>query len=146
MYVPPVGSTTAVDVRDSSADADEVVEDRLAGQLLDDPRARAPAGEPGGDDRHAEPLQRAGDVDPLAAGEREAGAGPVPLAELEVRHGQRAVDRGVERDGDDHENQPPTWWSVPLRVPAGAAERARASAIERDGDERPAARSACCPA
>ena len=53
------------------ADADEVVEDRLGGQLLDDARARPAAGEAGGDDRHVEPLQRARDVDPLAAGERQ---------------------------------------------------------------------------
>ena len=53
------------------ADADEVVQDRLGGQLLDDARAGAAAGEARRDDRDVEPLQRPGDVDPLAAGERE---------------------------------------------------------------------------
>jgi hypothetical protein len=32
----------------------------------------------------------------------------VPMAELEVRHRQRPVDCGVERDRHDHENQSPT--------------------------------------
>ena len=91
------------------ADSDEIVEDRLAGQLLDDAGAGPAPGEAGRDHRHTQVLQRAGDVDPLAAGERQAGARAVALAELEVRHGQRAIDGGVERDGDDHENQAPMW-------------------------------------
>jgi hypothetical protein len=36
----------------------------------------------------------------------------VPLVELEVRHRERAIDRGVERDGDDQLNQLPMLWSV----------------------------------
>ena len=84
------------------ADADEVVEDRLVGELLEDPRARPAAGEAGRDDRDVQPLERARDVDPLAAGERQARARAVAVAELEVRHGQRAVERRVHRDGDDH--------------------------------------------
>ncbi len=83
-------------------DPDEVVEDRLLGQLLDDPRARAPAGEAGGDDRHVEPLEGARHVDPLPAGEHERAARAVPVPELEDRDGQRPVERGVESDGDDH--------------------------------------------
>ena len=94
------------------ADADEVVQDRLGGQLLDDARARTAAREPGRDDRHVEPLQRARDVDPLAAGERQHLARPVALPALEVRHGQRAVERCVQRDGDDHEKKPPRWSNV----------------------------------
>src|SRR3954454_7392714 len=93
-------------------DPHEVVQDRLGRQLLDDPRAGAPAGESGGDDGHAETLQRAGDVDPLAACEGEPGAGAVALAALEVRDGQRPVDRRVHGDGDDHETQPHMWWRV----------------------------------
>jgi hypothetical protein len=31
----------------------------------------------------------------------------VPVAELEIRHGERAVDRRVQRHRDDHENQLP---------------------------------------
>ena len=105
MYVPPVGSTTAVDVRDSSSMRTKSL--RIA-SAVSSSTIRVPgaaAGETGGDDGHAEPLQRAGDVDPLAACERQPGARAVPLAQLEVRHGQRAVDRGVEGDGDDHEIQ-----------------------------------------
>ena len=118
-------------------DPDEVVEDRLGGQLLDDPRPGAAAGEPGGDDGHAEPLQRAGDVDPLAAGERQPGARAVPLVELEVRHGQRAVDRGVEGDCDDHEIQLQAWCAAcPMYQPA-APEQSRLSDRAR-GDQRPA--------
>ena len=83
-------------------DVDEVVEDRLARQRLDDARAGRTADEPGRDDGHAERLQRARDVDALAAGERDAGARAVPLPPLEVRDGQRPVDRRVECDGDDH--------------------------------------------
>ena len=93
-------------------DPHEVVQDRLRGQLLDDAGARAPAGQAGGDDRNAEPFQRAGDVDPLAACKRQARACPVPLVELEVRHGERAVDGGVESDGDDHEIQLQAWWAA----------------------------------
>ena len=84
------------------ADADEVVEDRLARQLLDDARAGAAAGEPGRDDGDVEPLERARDVDALAARERQHLARAVTLPELERRDGERAVERGVEGDGDDH--------------------------------------------
>ena len=31
------------------------------------------------------------------------------LRRLEVRHRERAVDRGVEGDGDDHEKSPSRW-------------------------------------
>ena len=94
------------------ADADEVVEDRLCRQLLDDPSAGTAAGEARRDDRDVEPLQRAGDVDPLAAGKCQHLARTMALAALEVRDGQRAVESGVQRDGDDHPSSPPRWWSV----------------------------------
>ena len=84
------------------ADADEVVEDRLGGELLDDPRPRAAAGEPGRDDRDVEPLERPRHVDALATRERDDLAGAMPMPDLEDRDGQRAVERGVEGDGDDH--------------------------------------------
>ena len=93
-------------------DADEVVEDRLRSQLLDDARTGAASREAGGDDRDAELLQRAGDVDPLAAGEGQALARAMALAALEVRHGQRPIDRRVHGDGDDHETQPHMWCRV----------------------------------
>ena len=97
VYVPEVGSTTAVDVRDSRGDAYEVVEDRLGSELLDDPRARPAAGEAGRDDGDVEALQRARDVDALATRERQHVARAVAEADLEDRNGERAVERGVER-------------------------------------------------
>ena len=83
-------------------DMDEVVEDRLVRQLLDDPGAGGTAHEAGRDDRDTEQLQRTCDVDPLATRERHAGARAMALPTLEVRHGQRPVDRRVECDSDDH--------------------------------------------
>ena len=83
-------------------DPDEVVEDRLGGELLDDPRPGAAAREPGGDHRHVEDLQRASDVDALAAREREHLARAVAEADLEHRHRQRPVERGIRRHRDDH--------------------------------------------
>src|ERR687895_1163565 len=84
------------------ADAHEVVEDALVGQVLDDARARGPARDPGGDHRLAERAEGARDVHPLAARHRRLLHGAVAPSEPEVRHGQRLVDRGVEGDGDDH--------------------------------------------
>ena len=84
------------------ADADEVVEDRLGGQLLHDPRPGAAAGEPGGDDGDLETLERPRDVDPLPAGEGQAVARAVAMPRPEVRNSQRPVDRRVQGDGDDH--------------------------------------------
>ena len=123
------------------ADPDEVVEDRLLRQLLDDPRARAAAGEPGRDDRHVEPLQRPRDVDALAAGEREHAARPVPVPELEDRDGQRAVERGVEGDGDDHGDAPSyetrsTLRNEPDEMVDGAAGVPRDLAARSDGRNR----------
>src|SRR5262249_7348361 len=93
-------------------DPHEVVQDRLGRQLLDDARARPTSGEAGGDDRDAETFEGPRDVDALAAGESEAGAGAVPLVQLEVGHRQRAIDGGIQSDGDDHENQLQTWWAA----------------------------------
>ena len=84
------------------ADPDEVVEDRLGRQLLDDAGAGATAGEPCGDHGHIELLEGTSDIDPLAAGEDEDVARPVPVVELEDGHAHGAVERSVERDGDDH--------------------------------------------
>jgi hypothetical protein len=88
-------------------DTNEVVEDRLGGQLLDDARARATTGEPCRDDRDVEPLERTCDVDALATRERQSLARTVTLPELEVRDGEGAVDGRVEGDGDDQVNQLP---------------------------------------
>ena len=46
-------------------DPDEVVEDRLGGELLDDARSRPPAGQPGRDQWDVQALERARHVDPL---------------------------------------------------------------------------------
>jgi len=89
-------------------DPHEVVEDRLGGQLLDDARSSSPAHQAGRDHRDVQPLEGTRDVDALAAGERETLARTVALAELEVRDGQRPVDRSVQSHRDDHENQPLT--------------------------------------
>src|SRR5262249_50860076 len=135
-------------------DPDEVVEDRLAGQLLDDAGAGPSAGEAGGDDRDAEALQRPRDVDPLAAGQRQALARAVPLAALEVRNGQRAIDGGVERDGDDHETQPHMWWRVrrvyqPARPASPGRETERAATSGTATSSRPSwlirTRPRACP-
>ena len=71
-----VGVARRVDDRGRGArlalDAHEVVEDRLGGEPLDDPQPGLAAREPGRDDRDAEQLERARDVDALAAGLREA--------------------------------------------------------------------------
>ena len=116
-------------------DADEVVEDRLRGELLDDPRAGAPAREPGRDDRHLEDLQRAGDVDALAAREREHLARAMAEADLEHRDGERPVERRVRRDRDDHV-------TIPQRLRRGLRSRTTspsptspASATGFGGDE-----------
>src|SRR6266516_3039396 len=105
-------------------DADEVVQDRLARQLLDDPGARAAALEPRRDHRNAQPLERARDVDPLAAGLGEPLARAVPLAALEVRDGQRPVDRCVQGDGHDHVTQLQASWAA---LPAYQAARPKVS-------------------
>ena len=83
-------------------DADEVVEDRLAGEALDDAKPGLAAGKTGGDDGDAEQLERARDVQPLPARERQARAGAVAPPPLKVRDGDGARERGIERDGDDH--------------------------------------------
>ena len=126
-------------------DPHEVVEDPLGRQLLDDARAGAAAGEAGRDHGHVEPLERAGDVDPLAAGEREHAARAVAVAELEVRDGDRPVERGVERDGEDHERTLLRGaWFAPAyqRTRPPSAGRSRPSAPRRAARcaEQPVAR------
>src|SRR6266511_176669 len=107
-----VGARHGVDDRGGGpgvvGDADEVVEDGLGRQVLEDARAGAAPDQAGGDDWHVEQLERAGDVDPLPPRERARLARSVPVAELEVRHGQRAVDSGIQSDCDDHVSLPVT--------------------------------------
>src|SRR5439155_22999891 len=89
-----------------------------------DARSRASAGESRRDDGDIQPLEGTRDVDAFAAGKREALARPVTMAQLEVRHRQRAVDRGVQGHRDDHENQSLTWLSVrPVKKPRQGLDR-----------------------
>ena len=112
VYVPAVGIDDRRRRARLGCDADEVVEDRLGGQLLDDPRARTAAGEAGRDHGHVEELQRAGDVDALAAREREHLARAVAVADLEDGHRERPVERRVRRHGDDHVTIPQRFFAV----------------------------------
>ena len=83
-------------------DAHEVAQDRLLGELLDDARAGGPARETCRDHRLPERLQRAREVDALAAGHRALLRRAMASADLEVGNGERLVDRRVQGDGDDH--------------------------------------------
>src|SRR5215211_415439 len=98
-------------------DADEVVQDPLPGQVLEDLCPVRPPGQAGADNGHAETLERAGDVDPLAARAREPVARAVAVADAEVGDRQRPVHRGVERDRDNHPK-------IPVSIPP-ASSRAR---------------------
>ena len=119
---------TARLVRDSPVDPGEVGEDRLLGELLE---MRAPvraAGEPGGDHRPAEQLQRPRDVDALAAGDGPRLDRAVATSEPEVRDGDGPVDRRVERHGKDHcGSSCPIELSLRRRRRAGMAPTAIAS-------------------
>ncbi len=99
---PEVGSTTARLVRDSPSIRVKSSRIDSSRELLEQPGAGGPAAEAGRDHGLAEQLQRAGDVDALASGDRPRLDRAVTLAEPEVRDGDRAVDRGVECDGQDH--------------------------------------------
>ena len=83
-------------------DPGEVGQHRLFAQLFEHPGPGRAADEAGGDHRAAEQAQGAGDVDALAAGDGAALDRPVAAAEAEVRHRDGAVDRRVERHGEDH--------------------------------------------
>ena len=96
------GSTTAVEVRDSSRMRTKSLRIALLGEVLDDAGAGRAAGDAGRDHRLAERAQRAGDVHALAARHGGLLDGAVTAAEPEVRHRERLVDGGVEGDGDDH--------------------------------------------
>ena len=95
------------------ADVHEVAQDVLALQALDDELPRAPAHEAGDDHGLAQGLERPGDVDALAARQREALGGAVAEPGLEVGNGECLVDRGVGRDGDDHARPPVTFAQKP---------------------------------
>src|SRR5262249_12120799 len=89
-----------------AADPGEVGEDGLLGEPLHQASAGRPAGEAGGDHGPIEDLQRPGDVDPLAAGDGAPLDGAMPVALVEAGDGDRAVDRGVEGDREDHPAPP----------------------------------------
>ena len=99
---PLVGSSTAVFVRDSSRMRTKSLRIDTSRELLDDPRAGRAAAKPGRDDRRAERLEHARDVDALAARQRRLLDRAVAATEPEVRHRERLVDRRVEGDRDDH--------------------------------------------
>ena len=111
LYEGAVGSTTAVDVRDSSAMRTKSL--RIS-SFVNSSTMRLP-GSPARvrrDHRHLEPFEAAGDVDALAARERERVAGPMAMTGTEARHRQRPVDGGVHGDGDDHEKKPTRFSTV----------------------------------
>src|SRR6266436_427019 len=101
-------------------------------------RAGRPSREAGGDHRLAESLQRAGYVDALAARHRALIHRAMATAELEVGHGERLVDRRVQRDRDDHPDLEPTlrraWmagvarYRTPHRLAKGSSRRASPTA------------------
>ena len=49
---------------------------------------------------------------PLPPASVSTSFGAMTVPELEDRNRERAVERGVESDGDDHETSPPRWCSV----------------------------------
>ncbi len=110
-------------------DLGEVVEDGLLRQTLEDSRARAAARQPGGDHGAPEQLQGARDVDALAAGDRARLDRAVALPEPEVGHGDRAVDGGIEGDGEDHVSTPLT---LRLAGPTTGDHRANRDRDRRD--------------
>ena len=85
------------------------------------------AGEPRRDHRRVEALQRARDVDALAAGGGQARARAMAVPELEVRHRERAVDCRVEGDGDDHGKSPSEMMHGPGARTTVAVRRSRAA-------------------
>ena len=93
--------------------------------------SRAPVGPPARPvaiTGRSEQLQRAGDVDALAAGDGARLDGAVAVALAEVRDGDGAVDRGVEGDGEDHPCPPPA-----PAARASCASSPRASCVSPPG-------------
>ena len=99
---PEVGSITARLIRVSPAIRVKSVSTASSRSCSSDPGPGRAADEAGRDHRLAEQAEGAGDVDPLAAGDGAALDRAVAAAEAEVRHRDRAVDRGVEGDCEDH--------------------------------------------
>ena len=83
-------------------DAHELVDDATGGEILHDHVACPTAREPGGDDGLTERPQRTCDVDSLAAGLQISRRATVTAADLQIRDAQGLVDRGVERDRQEH--------------------------------------------
>ena len=76
-----------------------------------------PPARPGRDHRDLEDLERARDVDALAAGEGEHVARAVAEADLEHRNRERAVERRVRRHRDDHVTSSQRFLAVCVAVP-----------------------------
>src|SRR5918994_929487 len=87
-------------------DPGEVVEDRLLGELFEDPGPGGAAREPGGDHGSPEQLQGTGHVDSLSTRHRAPPHGGVRVAEPEARNRHGAVDRRVQGHGQDHDRSP----------------------------------------
>ena len=99
---PEVGSTTARLVLDSPPIQVKSVRIDSSARRSISRAPVGPAGQAGGDHRPVQELQRAGDVDALAAGDGARLDGAVAMALPEARDRDGAVDRGVEGDGEDH--------------------------------------------
>jgi hypothetical protein len=78
------------------------MDDAAGGEILDDHVARATAREPRGDHGLAECSQSARDVDALAACLQLARRAAMTAADLQIRDAKGLVDRGVERDRQEH--------------------------------------------
>ena len=78
------------------------MDDATGGEILHDHVACATAREPGGDDGLTERPQRTCDVDSLAAGLQISRRATMTAADLQIRDAKGLVDRGVERDRQEH--------------------------------------------
>ena len=88
--------------RDSSAMRTNWWTMPAGGEILDDHVAGPTAREPGGDDGLTERPQGTCDVDALAAGLQITRRAAMTAADLQIRDAKGLVDRGVERDRQEH--------------------------------------------
>ena len=127
-------------------DADEVVEDRLSGQLLDDARPVRPPARPVATTGTSSRFSARATLMPLPPAIVRPAARPVPLAPLEVGDGQRPVEGRVERDGDDHRVRNPAPHVVRGRARRTSPRGRRAPGSAIDGRRRAASAPTSSPA